>query len=132
MARFWLRRGAKYGATKTIRNGIKYDSRAEANRGQMLEIMQGGKAISDLKRQVQFELQPHFMHNGKMERAINYVADFVYIQDGKTIVEDVKGMKTKEYLIKRKMFLYKYGGKYEFREIETAKKNRRQHGRTEF
>jgi hypothetical protein len=44
-----------------------------------------------------------------LEREVSYVADFVYTQDGKTIVEDTKGFKTKDYIIKRKLMLYVHG-----------------------
>lgn len=44
-----------------------------------------------------------------MERSCSYVADFVYECDGETVVEDTKGFRTKEYIIKRKLMLYKYG-----------------------
>ena len=44
-----------------------------------------------------------------MERECSYKADFVYGEDGKTVVEDVKGFRTKEYIIKRKLMLERYG-----------------------
>ena len=64
--------------------------------------------IKNLQRQVKYELQPSFKFNGKTIRSINYIADFVYIQDDIEIIEDVKGIRTKEYLLKKKMFIYKY------------------------
>ena len=72
--------------------------------------------IKNLKLQVKFELQPSYKYQDKTIRAINYYADFTYIQDGKLIVEDTKGFKTKEYLLKKKMLLYKYKD-IEFKEI---------------
>lgn len=66
--------------------------------------------ISDLKMQVPFELIPSQKRDGKtVERPVKYIADFVYTQDGETIVEDAKGMRTKEYIIKRKLMLMRYG-----------------------
>ena len=64
--------------------------------------------IKDLQLQVKFELQPAFEKNGIKYRAINYIADFTYMQDGKLIVEDTKGYRTKEYQLKKKLFEYKY------------------------
>ena len=61
--------------------------------------------IKDLELQVKFELVPK---NGK-ERAVNYKADFVYTENGKKVVEDCKGVRTKEYIIKRKLMLDRYG-----------------------
>lgn len=99
----------KYGAHKTELDGITFDSKKEAKRYALLKQLERFGMISDLRRQVSFELQPGYTNNqGKKIRAITYVADFVYKQDGKEIVEDTKGFKTKEYQIKRKMFEYKY------------------------
>lgn len=91
----------KYNAKKT--NG--FDSKKEAQRANKLNFLLKAGVIKNLQTQVKIELQPKFKHNGKTERAINYIADFVYTQDGVVIIEDVKGFKTKEYLIKRKMLL---------------------------
>lgn len=99
---------AKYFNHKTIYNGRVYDSKKEAKRAYELEMLQRAGLISNLEKQKVFELQPSFKINGKTERAITYLADFVYIKDGKTIVEDTKGFKTDVYKIKRKLLLYKY------------------------
>lgn len=99
---------AKYFNHKTVYNGIVYDSKKEAKRAYELEMLQRAGLISNLEKQKVFELQPSFKINGKTERAITYLADFVYIKDNKTIVEDTKGFKTDVYKIKRKMLLYKY------------------------
>ena len=106
----------KYHNTKAEYNGIKFDSIKEKNRYVGLKQLEDLKIIKDLKLQVKFELQPSYQYNGKTIRAINYYADFTYIQDDKLIVEDTKGFKTKEYLLKKKMLLYKYKD-IEFKEI---------------
>lgn len=95
---------SKYGNKKT--NG--YDSKKEAKRASELQLLVRAGAITDLKEQVKIELQPSFKCNGKTERAIAYVADFTYNQNGQEIIEDVKGFKTDVYKIKRKLLLYKY------------------------
>lgn len=98
----------KYGNRKPTYDGIKFDSAAEMNRYLVLKDMLKAGEITDLQLQVPYELQPSFKYEGKTVRAIKYVADFVYKDaSGKVHIEDVKGMATKEYLIKRKLMLYK-------------------------
>lgn len=101
---------AKYGNRKVIRDGIEFDSIKECQRYCELKLMQRAGVISDLQLQVSFELIPTQRIDGKVvERAVNYIADFVYKQDGQKVVEDTKGMRTKEYIIKRKLMLYVHG-----------------------
>lgn len=101
----------KYGNRKTVVNGIRFDSQREADRYQALLFLQRIHQISGLERQVKFELIPAQRdERGKViEHACNYYADFVYVQNGKTVVEDAKGFQTPEYKIKRKLMLQKYG-----------------------
>lgn len=119
---YFYRKGNKYKNKKVVVNGIEYDSRAEAIRGQELEALQAAGEICDLRRQVPFELLPTQREaptrgkrggiiKGKViEKAVTYIADFCYTdKDGHTIVEDVKGLRTKEYIIKRKMMLFFHG-----------------------
>lgn len=100
---------SKYNARKTVIDGITFDSRKEADRYCELKLLQRAGKITDLKLQVPFELQPAFTVNGKKVRAIHYIADFMYSQGGVYIVEDAKGCRTKEYMLKRKMYAYRYG-----------------------
>lgn len=101
---------AKYGNRKVIRDGIEFDSIKECQRYCELKLMQRAGVISDLQLQVSFELIPAQRIDGKaVERAVNYIADFVYKQDGQTVVEDTKGYKTPEYIMKRKMMLFFHG-----------------------
>ena len=76
-----------------------------------LKLMERAGLISDLQRQVSFSLIPNLKDDsGKViERAVKYIADFCYIQDGVAVVEDVKGLRTREYVLKRKMMLYFHG-----------------------
>ncbi len=97
---------SKYGNIKTITSdGITHDSQKEANRWCELKLLQRAGKISDLQRQVSYELLPK--QDG--ERAVHYVADFVYVENGREVVEDAKGKRTKEYILKRKMMLYFHG-----------------------
>ena len=99
----------KYHAKKITIGNTTYDSKKEFKRAEYLEWLQKIKQISNLQKQVKFVLQEPYVNNkGEKIRAITYIADFVYTQDGKKIVEDVKGVKTKEYLLKKKIFQYKY------------------------
>lgn len=122
----WRRNGTKYNATKVTIDGHTFDSKKESNRYLELKLLERGKVISDLRMQVEFELLPNqyatekrYGKNGKplkdkkvlLERRVVYRADFVYTlnETGETVVEDVKGIRLPEYILKRKMFLYKYG-----------------------
>lgn len=94
----------KYKNQKVYVDGIKFDSQREANRYKQLKSLEKNNFIKNLRRQVIYELVP----KQAGERAVKYIADFVYTQDGETVVEDVKGFKTDAYIIKRKLMLYKY------------------------
>ena len=106
----------KYHNQKIAIDGIKFDSKKEARRYKELKLLERAKAITDLKLQPKYLLQPKFSYKGQIQRAVYYIADFSYIQDGKAIVEDVKGHKTEVYKLKRKLFLSKHRD-IDFREI---------------
>ena len=97
----------KYRSKKTIVDGKKFDSKKEATRFKELCLLQTQGLIKDVQLQVKFELIP----KQKDERACFYVADFVYTdcETGQMVVEDVKGMRTDVYKIKRKLMLYFHG-----------------------
>ena len=101
-------RKSKYGNKKTTIGNEKYDSRKEARRYLELKRLEEQGEISELRKQVKFELIP----KQEGERAVRYYADFTYIQNGELVVEDVKSPVTREngvYVIKRKLMLYKHG-----------------------
>lgn len=103
---------SKYNSKKTVVDGQTFDSKKEANRYQELVLLEKAGVIKNLSRQVKFVLIPSQRdENGKViERECSYKADFVYYEeDGETVVEDVKGFRTKEYIVKRKLMLYQYG-----------------------
>lgn len=100
---------SKYHAKKTVVDGITFDSKREADRYLVLKSMEEDGAIEDLRRQVRYELVPAFDVDGKHYRPVFYVADFVYVEDGKEVVEDVKGMRTDTYKLKAKLFARRYG-----------------------
>lgn len=98
----------KYRAKKTEIDGIKFDSKKEAKRYIALRELEKKGNIEKLMLQPRFLLQEGFRKNGKAYRKIEYVADFMYEQDGKLIIEDVKGMKTDVYKLKQKLFEKRY------------------------
>ena len=110
---------SKYRNEKVSFMGITFDSQLEANRYADLVLMQRAGEITDLRRQVEYELIPCQREPdivgprggrkpGKViERAVSYIADFVYKDNqGNTVVEDTKGVKTADYTIKRKLMLW--------------------------
>lgn len=119
-------RSTKYHNRKVTVDGITFDSQKEAVRFQELRLLERAGAISELRRQVKYILIPAqreessetFKKGSKkgllkpgrvIEQECSYIADFVYFQDGKTVVEDAKGVRTPEYIIKRKLMLLNYG-----------------------
>lgn len=111
---------SKYGNKKTYIDGFKFDSKAEAARYSELLLLQKGKVISRLTLQPKFLIHDGFVYRKKKEQAIHYVADFSYLEisTGKEVVEDVKGVETDVFKIKRKMFLKIYGDQFDFRVVK--------------
>ena len=117
----------KYNAKKTVVDGITFDSLKEARRYQELKLLEKAGIISDIRTQVEYVLIPEQREpytigkrggitKGKViERKCSYVADFVYEEDGETVVEDVKGYRDAnsagyaKFVIKRKLMLYLHG-----------------------
>lgn len=121
----WFSNGSKYNAKKVEYNGMTFDSKRELKRYKELELLQEAGEIKNLQRQVKYVLIPAQrepdiigkrggVKKGKtIEKECTYVADFVYEEDGDTVVEDVKGCKVggaySVFTIKRKLMLYVYG-----------------------
>ena len=119
------RNGTKYNATKITADGHTFDSKHEYQRYCELKLLERAGTITDLQMQVKFVLIPSqyepdtvkVLKSGKekvvkgklIERECSYIADFVYQYNGKMVVEDSKGFRTKEYVLKRKMMLYFHG-----------------------
>jgi len=103
------KRKHKYSAVRVDSADGKFDSKAEYRRWLQLKLQLQAGEITDLIRQPRFQLQPKFKHpvEGNI-RMIEYVADFQYFGSGKLIVEDVKGVRTEAFDLKRKIFLYLY------------------------
>ena len=119
--------GNKYHNRKITADGQVFDSQKEYNRFRELQLMVRAGAIHDLFRQVRFELIPaqyeryerYSEKTGKriadgtrcVEKAVKYVADFVYWEGDYMVVEDVKGIRTDVYILKRKLMLERHGVK---------------------
>lgn len=99
----------KYFNKKVVIDGIKFDSKKEANYYTKLKLMQNAGVIWDLEIQRKYILQKAFTFNGKTIREISYYADFVYEDKNGIHVVDTKGYRTDVYKIKKKMFIKKYG-----------------------
>jgi len=96
----------KYGNQPTVCDGEKFDSKREARRWNELQMLLAAGDISDLRRQVRYELVPKSEHS----RGVAYVADFVYrTRYGVEVVEDAKGVRTQVYVIKKKLMYYVHG-----------------------
>lgn len=114
--------GKKYGNKKIYEDGEVFDSKKEYRRYKELLLLLKAGEITHLQRQVKFTLIPAQrepdlkgprggIRPGKLiEREVAYIADFVYTDKaGQIVVEDCKGMRTKEYILKRKMMLFRHG-----------------------
>ena len=96
----------KYGSTPTVVDGVRFDSRKEAKRWQLLKAMEESGEITRLRRQVRFDLAV----NGVL--VCRYVADFVFVEGGTEVVEDVKSKATRRierYRLKRRLMLAVHG-----------------------
>lgn len=110
---------SKFHNVSTEVDGIKFASKKEAKRWQELLLLQKSGVITNLERQYKFELLPSLQRSdGTKERPVSYVADFVYGIAAERrgvpslaplVVEDSKGVRTPDYIIKRKLLLFRYG-----------------------
>lgn len=103
---------SKYNNRKVRCCGETFDSMLECERYKYLKALEQQKVISNLQRQVKYVLLPSQKDSKTqktIEREITYLADFVYEKGSQTIIEDVKGLRTDVYKIKRKLMLYFHG-----------------------
>ena len=102
---------SKYGNKRTVVDGITFDSNAEARRWSYLRLMEKAGEISGLERQVSFALVEgvRFAGEARKRPAIRYVADFTYVENSRLVIEDVKGVETPEFRLKRHLMLALHG-----------------------
>ena len=98
----------KYKNKKVQIDMYVFDSIAESRRYKELALLEKAGEIENLQLQPKFLLQDSFKKNGKTYRKIEYIADFMYEENGKIIVEDVKGKETEVFKLKHKLFEKKY------------------------
>ena len=96
---------SKYGNKRT--NG--HASKKEARRANDLAMLERAGLVTDLKEQVVFVIAPSVVILGRKRPSMKYIADFVYLEDGKQVVEDVKGMRTAVYVLKRHLMASVHG-----------------------
>lgn len=104
-------RRSKYNAVKTVVDGITFDSKREAKRWQELRMMVRGSLIDELERQVSYELAPSVKIAGEKRArpALRFKADFRYIENGATVVEDSKGMPDTAFRIRQHLMKSVHG-----------------------
>lgn len=90
-------------------DGIRFPSKKEGKRYGELKLLERAGLITDLRLQVPFELVPAQKGGLRKELPIAYIADFVYMENGKQVIEDVKGVRTRDYIIKRKLLKFLLG-----------------------
>lgn len=95
----------KYGNRKVQTEEGWFDSQREYKRWGELKLLQSAGKISNLRRQVPYELIPK---RGRL-RAIKFVADFVYTENGKEVVEDSKGYRNRLYMLKWRLMEWVHG-----------------------
>ena len=122
---FYYNKSNKYSNKKVTIDGETFDSKKEARRYCELKLLKKAGEIRDLERQVKYILIPaqyetyerygksgQRLKDGKklLEQECAYIADFVYHDShtGELVVEDTKGVRTKDYIIKRKLMLSGY------------------------
>lgn len=101
-------RRSKYNARRVKIDGITFDSAAEARRYGELKLLEQAGHLTGLKVHPRYEIIPPVFWHGRWERAVFYEADFEYNDSGYTFVEEVKGVRTAVYQLKRKLFLLRY------------------------
>ena len=99
----------KYGAKKTVLDGITFDSKMESRYYALLKILQRAGEVADIELQPKFELLPRFKKYGRTFSAITYKPDFlVRYTDGREELIDVKGKQSRDFSLRRKLFDSRY------------------------
>lgn len=102
---------SKYHARPTIVDGIRFDSQAEARRYGELKLLEQAGKIAWLEVHPRFELLSSTVTmQGQRLPAVHYEADFSYYERGGRVIEDVKGVQTPVFRLKRRLFLGRYQG----------------------
>lgn len=100
-----MSRRAKYRNKRTVVDGIKFQSIKESVVYGKLKILEQAGKIKNLRLQVPFVLAPQVVIDGRKKPALRYFADFVYEENGKQVIVDVKGIQSQSFKIKRHLML---------------------------
>lgn len=108
----------KFNAKGIVIDGHKFPSLKEAKRYQELKLLVKAGKIKNLELQPEFEIIPKQKYRGKTLREAKYTPDFKYldIDNNEWVIEEVKGMPTVDYVLRKKLFILKYGDEYKFLE----------------
>lgn len=108
----------KFNAKSRIIDGHKFPSLKEAKRYNELKLLEKAGKIKNLELQPKFEIIPKQKYRGKTLRKAEYTPDFKYldIDNNEWVIEEVKGMPTVDYVLRKKLFILKYGDEYKFLE----------------
>lgn len=106
-------------AARTV-DGITFASKAEMKRYLVLKDREEVGAIEELELQPRFRLIDGFDYRGEHIYPVNYTADFQYVQDGEVVIEEVKGRETRDFKLRKKMFLQKYGEDYWYKQVHSG------------
>lgn len=108
--RLTKKRKSKYKNEPIEIDGHKFPSIKEANYYCDLKILKAAGIVTEFDKQVEFVLIPAYKNaNGESIHAVKYIADFIVTyKDGHTEIVDVKGFRTKDYKLKKKLFEYQY------------------------
>jgi hypothetical protein len=100
---------SKYSNKRITVDGITFDSLAEERRYRELRLLWRANELDELKVHPRYELEPKFTDaSGKKHRAVTYIGDFEYIQNGQTVCEDVKGVETAVFRLKAELMARRY------------------------
>ena len=108
------KRKTKYGNKPVEIDDLKFDSKKEERHYRKLKIQERAGLIKNLQHHVVFELVPGVKYSIALRAkpALRYEADFVYVKDGKKVVEDVKSEQTAKnqvYIIKKHLMMWTHG-----------------------
>lgn len=109
----------KFNAKSKVIDGHKFPSLKEAKRYKELKLLEKAGNIKNLELQPKFEIIPKQKYRGKTLRKAEYTPDFKYydVDNNEWVIEEVKGMPTVDYVLRKKLFILKYGNEYKFVEL---------------
>jgi hypothetical protein len=99
----------KYNNRKVLVDGMRFDSVGEYEHWLVLKDREAAGEISDLRRQVVYELAPAVVIDGKRKPRMTYKADYVYVEGGREVVADWKGVITRDFRVRQHLMMERHG-----------------------